>query len=97
MSELHVVATLPTKPESADIVREALTTLVTATREEEGCLSYDMYESVSAPGTFVTIERWRGMDDLDAHMATPHIAAAIAATGDHLTGDLAVHPLTPVG
>jgi quinol monooxygenase YgiN len=96
MSELHVVATLPTKPESADLVREALTTLVTATRQEEGCLSYDLYESVSAPGTFVTVERWTGMDELNTHMATPHIAAAIAATSDHLTGDLAVHPLASV-
>jgi quinol monooxygenase YgiN len=96
MSELHVVATLPAKPESADAMREVLTTLVAATRQEEGCLSYDLYESAATPGTFVTVERWTGQDALNEHMATPHIAAAIAAADGHLDGDIAVHPLTPV-
>ncbi|MCW2835613.1 MAG: hypothetical protein JWN68_3566 [Nocardioides sp.] len=30
-------------------------------------------------------------------MATPHVAAAFAAAGDGLSGDVAIHPLTPVG
>ena len=96
MSELHVVATLPAKPESADAMREALTTLVAATRQEQGCLSYDLFESASAPGVFVTVERWRGQDDLDAHLGTAHIAEAMRATTDHLGGDIAIHPLRPV-
>ena len=96
MSELHVVATLPAKPESVDAMREALLTLVAETRKEEGCLSYDLYESASTPGTFVTVERWTGQDALDAHMATPHIGAAIAASEGHRTGDIAIHPLNPV-
>ena len=58
MSDLQVVATIPAKPEAADAIREALTTLVAATRAEEGCLAYDLFESASAPGTFVTVERW---------------------------------------
>ena len=94
MSELRVVATIPTNPESADAVRAALAELVTATRNEEGCLAYDLFESQSAPGLFVTIESWRGQDDLDAHMQTPHIAKAFEVLGDTLTGEVAIHPLT---
>ena len=69
MPELQVVATIPAKPEHADAIREALTTLVAATREEEGCLAYDLFESSSAPGTFVTVERWTDQAALDAYLA----------------------------
>ena len=93
---LHVVATIPAKPEAVDGIREALTTLVAATRQEEGCLSYDLYESASAPGVFVTVEEWTDQGALDAHMQTPHIAAAFGAAEGALAGDVAIHPLTPV-
>jgi quinol monooxygenase YgiN len=97
MSELHVVATIPAKPEAVDQVRVALLELVTATRAEEGCLSYELYESGSAAGTFVTVERWTDAAALEAHMAMPHVAAAFAAADGALAGEVAIHPLQPVG
>jgi quinol monooxygenase YgiN len=79
------------------VVREALRVLVDATRAEEGCLSYDLFESASTPGTFVTVERWTDSAALDAHMEAPHVAAAFAAADGALAGDVAIHPLQPVG
>ncbi len=96
MSELRVVATIPTKPEAADAVRAGLAELVAATREEDGCLAYEAFESAAQPGVFVTIESWRSQEDLDAHMKTPHIAKAFETLGDALAGDVAIHPLTPL-
>ncbi|GIL36592.1 antibiotic biosynthesis monooxygenase [Phycicoccus sp. MAQZ13P-2] len=96
MAELHVVATIPAAPEHVEPLRAALRTLVEATRQEEGCLAYDLYESASAPGVFVTVERWTGQEALDAHMASPHIAAAMGAAQGALAGDIAIHPLVPV-
>ncbi len=97
MSELQVVATIPAKPEAAAAVREALATLAEATRAEMGCLAYDLFESASAPGTFVTVERWTDSAALDAHMGMPHVAAAFAAAEGALSGEVAIHPLRPVG
>jgi quinol monooxygenase YgiN len=97
VSDLQVIATIPARPESAAVVREALTTLAEATRAEDGCVAYDLFESASAPGTFVTIERWRDAACLDAHMGTPHVAAAFAAAEGALSGEVAIHPLQPVG
>jgi quinol monooxygenase YgiN len=57
VTDLKVVATIPAKPEAADQVRAALQELVEATRAEDGCVAYDLYESGSVPGTFVTVER----------------------------------------
>ncbi len=96
MSELRVVATIPTKPEAAEAVRAGLAELVAATREEEGCIAYDAFESQAAPGVFVTIETWRDQADLDAHMTTPHIAKAFEVLGDALAGEVAIHPLSPL-
>jgi quinol monooxygenase YgiN len=59
MSNVRVVATIPTKPESAAAVRAALTELAEATNAEEGCISYEAFESATAPGVFVMIECWR--------------------------------------
>ena len=96
MTELRVVATIPTDPAAGDAVRAGIAELVEATRQEEGCLAYDAFESSATPGVFVTIESWRGQADLDAHMATPHIAKAFEVLGSALTGEVAVHPLSPL-
>lgn len=96
MSDLQVVATIPAKAGSEDAVRGLLTTLAAATREEEGWLAYDLFESAAVPGTFVTVERWRGQEDLDAHLGSEHVGAAVAAATEHLGGNIAIHPLTPV-
>lgn len=96
MSELHVVATIPALPGSEDVVRAALSTLTEATRQEEGCLSYDLFESASAPGTYVTIERWADQAAMDAHLSSEHVAAAFTTADGHLGGNVSIHPLEPV-
>ena len=95
-NDLHVVATIPAAPGSEDVVRDALTTLASATLGHDGCLHYELFESGSAPGTFVTVEAWRDQADLDAHLATADIAAAMSAVEGHLGGEIAIHPLSRV-
>ncbi|QYJ03714.1 antibiotic biosynthesis monooxygenase [Nocardioides panacisoli] len=96
MSEIHVVATIPIKPEAVEEARSALESLIVATRQEPGVVSYDLYESASAPSTFVMVERYRDQAALDEHMASPHLAAAFAAAEPLLAGEVAIHPLQPV-
>lgn len=90
------MATIPARADAVDEVRAALRELVAATQAEEGCHAYDLYESGAAAGTFVTLERWRSQADLDAHLGSEHVAAAFAAAGPLLAGEVAIHPLTPV-
>lgn len=96
MSELRAVATIPTDPTSSEAVRAGLAELAEATRAEEGCLAYEVFESAAQPGTYVTIETWRGQDDLDAHLQTPHVAKAFDTLGSALTGEVGIHPLAPL-
>ncbi len=91
---LRVVATIPTNGDPA--AATALAGLARASRDEDGCLGYDVFESAGAPGVFVTIEEWRSQADMDAHMGTPHVAEAFEVAGPLLTGELAIHPLKKV-
>ena len=98
MADLDVVAIIRAAAGEEQVVGDTLRTLAdTSLAEEEGCLAYELHESAAAPGTFVTVERWRGQDDLDAHMGTEHVRAAVAAVGDRLAGEIEVHPLVPRG
>lgn len=59
-------------------------------------MSYELFESAAATGTFVTVESWRDQDDLDAHLQTAHVARAFEVAGPPLAGEVAIHPLAPV-
>jgi quinol monooxygenase YgiN len=93
MPNLDVVAVITAKPGSEAIVEQALKALVVASRADHGCLAYDLFASDSTPGTLITIEKWQSQEDIDAHMASPHIAQVIATAGDHFDGFPAIHTL----
>ncbi len=95
-NSLRVVATIPIDPARASEAAPALVELAAATRDEDGCLGYEVYESAAAPGTFVTVEEWRDQACLDAHMGTPHVATAFEVAGPLLAGEVAIHPLSPL-
>ncbi len=93
---LRVVATLPFDPASTEQVGPALQALAAASQQEDGCLAYDVFESASTPGTFVTVEAWASQAAMDEHMTQPHVAEAFGTLGPLLAGDLTIHPLTPL-
>ena len=87
MSELQVVATIPAKPEAADAIREALKTLVAATRAEEGCLSYELFARKVFPHFKGTTGATRGSRDWVAEQRPQQLGRAgeaiMKAIGDH--------------
>jgi quinol monooxygenase YgiN len=96
MPNIDVVAVITAKSGSESIVEAALKELTAASRGDKGCLSYELFASDSTPGAFVTIEKWEAQADIDAHMASPHIAQMITVAGDHLDGFPAIHTLRPL-
>lgn len=93
---LRVVATIPVDPARSAEAAPVLAELAAASRDDEGCLAYDVFESASTPGTFVTVEAWRSQEDLDAHLQTDHVAKAFEVAGPLLAGDVAIHPLRAI-
>lgn len=68
---IAVIARFMPRPGSRAALRDMLETMLTPTRAEEGCRTYDLYESADDSG-FVLFERYRSRGALDAHRASPH-------------------------
>ncbi len=52
--------------------------LIEPTRKEQGCLQYDLRVDNDAPGHLYFYENWTSLELLQAHLASPHLAAAEA-------------------
>ena len=71
--KVTVVARVRAKPEHAAEVRQELLRLLAPTRAEKGCINYDMHESVSDPNDYLFYENWESEQDLQNHLAAPHL------------------------
>jgi quinol monooxygenase YgiN len=52
-----------------------MATMMNASRAEDGCFEYGYAEDVTEPGLIHVFEIWRDQAALDAHFASPHMAA----------------------
>lgn len=66
-------------PDDIAAMRAAAGPMVAATRAEPGCLAYAYAEDLLEPGLIHIAERWADEAALQAHFATPHMAAFNAA------------------
>ncbi|MDQ6848559.1 MAG: antibiotic biosynthesis monooxygenase [Actinomycetota bacterium] len=97
MTEISTVALITAKPGSGDDVGTALRELAAATHGEDGCLQYSLHRGLQEPDVFLTIEKWRSKADLDAHLSSPHLQAALAAAGELLAEQPRIIPAQPMG
>ncbi len=84
------------KPGSVKLVGEALQALVEPARSEAGCNSYQLFTSAVDPATFITVETWSSLEELNAHYQSPQVQQALSAASDYLAQAPAIHPLIPV-
>lgn len=72
---LTVFAEIVAKPGKEEDVRRHLLDFVQPTRQEKGCVQYDLHVSEDEPGRFFFYENWDSAADLDAHAESAHISA----------------------
>ena len=80
MPKLTIVADIHADPGKIDLVRTELENLISTTREEEGCLQYDLHQDNEDPAHFMFYENWESRELWQAHINAPHIAAYRKAT-----------------
>lgn len=71
---IYVVATLTIKPGTNADLLEAAKPCIEGTRNEPGCISYDLNQSQTDKNTMVFVERWESRDALQSHFTAPHMA-----------------------
>ncbi|HEY9621380.1 MAG TPA: putative quinol monooxygenase [Crinalium sp.] len=77
-STVRVVARLIAFPDKVEDAKALLFGLVAPTRQEPGCLQYDLLQNQADPTDFTFVEEWESHEALNAHLASEHIQAAIA-------------------
>lgn len=73
MKTVTVVATFQAKPGKEAELKKVLIGLVAPTRQEAGCLNYDLHTLPEDPSKFLFHENWTSKAHLDAHLKNTHI------------------------
>jgi len=64
-------------------LKQAIATMETASRAESGCEDYTFSVELNEPTRVRVTERWRDIQALKSHFATPHMAAFNTAMSSH--------------
>jgi len=75
---LAMVVEFRAAPGRVDDLRRALLDVVGPTRAEDGCLRYDLHDSVEDPDVVAFYEIWATRAAHAEHDRTPHIVALVA-------------------
>ncbi len=76
-STVRVVARLIAFPNKVEEAKALLLGLLEPTRQEPGCLRYDLLQNQADPTDFTFVEEWESPEALDNHLASEHIQVAI--------------------
>ena len=72
----RVVLRAVAREDTADQLQAVLFALAEASRKEDGCNGYKIFQSQSDPLEFVCYESWASDAALNAHLTTPHVQQA---------------------
>lgn len=87
-STIRVVARVIALPEKVEALQAVLLELIEPTRQETGCIKYELLQNQSDPTDFTFVEEWSSNEALDTHLGSTHIGAAVA----QLDGLVATEP-----
>ncbi|MBE0491984.1 MAG: antibiotic biosynthesis monooxygenase [Sulfurospirillum sp.] len=60
------------KEDGIEQMKALLGTMVQASKDEDGCAAYDIYQLKEEPRKFIVIESWTDDAALDGHKASAH-------------------------
>jgi quinol monooxygenase YgiN len=75
-STIRVVARIVALPDKVEELKAVLLELIEPTRQEAGCIQYELLHNVSEPTDFTFVETWKSDEDLDVHLTSLHIQRA---------------------
>ena len=81
---VFVLAKLVAKDGKANQLKPLLEALLTPTRQEQGCVQYDLHEDVANPEIFYFYEVWENSDDVKKHGESTHIQSMRHQAADYL-------------
>lgn len=74
---IYVVAKNYANPEHLEQIHELYKELVKLTRDEEGCVQYELFADFNAPEKLTMIETWESREALDQHLTSAHFTRIV--------------------
>ncbi|MCT4674192.1 MAG: antibiotic biosynthesis monooxygenase [Prolixibacteraceae bacterium] len=78
--KLTIVARILAKEENRELVKAELLKLIEPTRNEKGCISYNLHQDNENPNLFLFFENWENRELWQIHMNNAPLAAFSSAT-----------------
>lgn len=82
-----IAGTMRLPPENLTALKPHMSTVLAASRAEDGCVTYSYAEDVAEPGLIRVYEVWRDQAAIEAHFKAPHMAPWRAACAEHGVSD----------
>ena len=95
MAKLTVIGQVRAKRDQLELVKAELEKLVPTTRQENGCIQYDLHQDNQHPTHFLFYENWESRELWQQHMNNQHIQDYLAAT-DGAVEDFTVYEMTHI-
>jgi quinol monooxygenase YgiN len=74
MSTVLVTARIRARPETREDLVALLLEVQSASRAEDGCVSYGFFAALDDPHSLIAVEEWRDRPSLELHFGQPHLA-----------------------
>ncbi|KOP27549.1 antibiotic biosynthesis monooxygenase [Hapalosiphon sp. MRB220] len=91
---IRVVARISSHPEKVEELKAVFLELIEPTRQENGCIKYELLQNQSDPTEFTFVEEWASHEALDAHLASAHIQTAVAKFQNLVASDVDIRRYT---
>jgi quinol monooxygenase YgiN len=81
-----MIVILSVKDGEGKAVEAAFLPAIKATRNEKGCIAYDLNRDLKEPTRYYVYERWQSVAALERHLQTEHIKTLLDNIRDRLAG-----------
>jgi quinol monooxygenase YgiN len=92
--KVRVLAKVISLPNTLEETKALLISLIEPTRQENGCLSYELWQNQEDPNEFSFVEEWADQAALEAHFQTPHFLEALKKIEGLLVSSPQIHRYT---
>lgn len=83
---VRVIARARARKGQEAAARDLLLSLIEPTRQEAGCIRYELLVGASDPTDVCMVEEWASEAALDAHLARPNVTSVLGKLGPLLAG-----------
>ena len=80
--KIVLIARLKVKADKIEQARSAALAIVAASRNEAGCINYDIHQSIEDETVFFWHETWANKAAIDEHFAMPFFQEFFAVVGE---------------